>query len=66
MEVEIVPSYYSNPVNLTFWWNVTSYDGRVMIIKLYFDNAIYVSSESEPEKVNITFYDISLFFDTEG
>jgi len=25
-----------------------------------------VSSESEPEKVNITFYDISLFFDTEG
>lgn len=66
MDVDIMPGYYSDANNLTFFWNVTSYEGQSLEMQLYFDSAVYISSQEIPEELRIAFYETNLFYCFEG
>jgi len=43
LSVEVIPGLESNATELSFRWNVTMQQARIMNIQLYFDNPMIVS-----------------------
>ena len=53
LQLTIIPSRYSDPKNLSFTYNITSYTKTSLEIKLNFDNPAIVSSLAEPDRLQI-------------
>ena len=63
-EVEVIPGEESDPSTLTFDWNVVSMTDREIAIQIYFDKAVYVSANTEPDTLKLSFVDKYMFVST--
>ena len=55
LEVKVIQGIYSNPNDLGFTFNVTSFTKDFLTIELNFTNATQISSQEVPEHLQITF-----------
>jgi hypothetical protein len=55
LEVKVIPGIYSNPNDLGFTFNVTSFTKDFLTIELNFTNATQISSQEVPDHLQITF-----------
>ena len=60
----MIPGDESDPSKLTFDWKVVSMTDRKISIQIYFDSAIYVSANSEPDTLKMSFVDKYMFVST--
>lgn len=55
MDVSLIGGAYSEESRLKIAWNITSWENRNMIIKIYPYDPVYISTNDIREKINITF-----------
>ena len=63
-DVEIIPSLDSDNSKLTFEWNILEMTERTISIQIYFQSAVYVSSNYEPDILRLSFVDKYMFTGT--
>ena len=67
LEVEVLPSYFTNKEELKCDWKVEEYTSQYMTIKLDFEQPLLVSSSSgEKDAIKISFRSTDYFYDTDG
>lgn len=64
LDVKVVEGYLSDPKKLKFTWKVKEMQKRELRLQLYFETAMFVSSQEEPETLQVTFNDRQLFTST--
>ncbi len=64
--VNIKPGKYSEELNLSMSYNITSYNQKTIDLTLSFDNPLQVSSMADPDQVEIKFVGSYYFFDNLG
>ena len=57
---------YSLPEDLGYSWSIQSYVGRELVLVIDFEKPLYVSTEEDPEYLEIVIRDGSLFLSQEG
>ena len=66
LEVLVEPGDDSDPEKLTFVWNVTAQTNTTLTLQLYFDQARWISSNSNPDKFKLFFRDPLMFTGQNG
>jgi len=66
LEVLVEPGDDSDPDKLTFVWNATDQTNTTLTLRLYFDQARWVSSNSNPDKFKLIFRDPLIFTGQNG
>ena len=60
-KVEVLPGSDSDPMKLEFGWKVIEMTERWVSIQMYFEEAMFVSANGEPDTLKITFVDKYMF-----
>ena len=63
---KVVLGEFSPPEKLGYTWSVTKMTKRSLKLQINFENPIYVSTEEEPEQLEITFNGGQVFASEEG
>ena len=61
LEIEVIASEWSDPLNLEFEWVTTTMTPRSVKFKLQFKKAMHVSAEEEPDYLRVIFRDPLMF-----
>jgi len=64
--IEIVPGEDSDDAKLGFTWRVEAQTGRVLRLQLVFDDAMFISANSDKEFLRATFIDPVMFTAVNG
>ena len=66
IEANVLIGVDSEPQNINLTWQVVSMKSRSLEIQLNFEKPLYISSQSEPEVLEVKIKDSLQFFSTEG
>ena len=66
LDVQVLRAAGDESKDLSFTWNLTSWDTKAMTIQLYFTVPEDVSHGSDPEKLKLIFYGMTQFVSQSG
>jgi hypothetical protein len=55
LELKLKPGYYSDPMNLTFSYNITAITPLTISLQIYFDVPELISSMEDPDSMEVHF-----------
>ena len=65
-KVDVIPGDDSDPTKLNFGWQVDLMSERLIQLQMIFEEAVYVSSNDEPDILKVTFIDKYMFVGKNG
>ena len=66
IEANILIGSESDPSNIGVAWQVVAMNSRSLELQLNFEKPLYISTEREPEILEVKFLDRQLFLSTDG
>ena len=65
LDTKVVTGDYSDPNNIKFSWDVVAMEKRKLELQLNFEKPLYVSTEEEPEYLEVQLMDVNMFISEE-
>ena len=66
MDTKVIIGNESDPNNIKYSWDVVSMDKRKLELQLIFESPLYISTENEPEYLEVQMLNVNTFISEEG
>ena len=66
IDTKVIVGDESDPNNIKYSWDVVSMDKRKLELQLNFESPLYISTEDEPEYLEVQMLNVNTFISEEG